>query len=212
MGMRPMQLEQRRRPGQLVIRLMDGQESLWDTADCCLLDIPQECQVDVLDIIHVAGYVWRAAKVFQSSQEHREAFVWDRLERILEGDAKGVVAGLRRMATIRGLSGAALREVRTVCRYLENNLHRMRYDKYLREGYPIATGVIEGACRHLVKDRMERSGMRWTLEGAQAMLNVRSTIASSYWNQFNQFRMAAEQQRLHPQATLDHSGRATVRM
>jgi hypothetical protein len=207
-----MQTEQRRRPGQLVIRLMDGQESLWNTADCCLSDVPPECQVDVLDIIHVAGYVWHAAKAFESSQEHREAFVWGRLERILEGDAKGVVAGLRRMATIRGLCGIARREVRDVCRYLENNLHRMRYDEYLREGYPIATGVIEGACRHLVKDRMERSGMRWTLEGAQAMLNVRSTIASSYWNEFNQFRMAADQKRLHVHAALVHDGQARVRV
>jgi hypothetical protein len=207
-----MQVDQRRRPGQLVIRLMDGQESLWDTADCCLADVPPECQVDVLDIIHVAGYVWRAAKAFESSQEHREAFVWGRLERILEGDAKGVVAGLRRMATIRGVNGIALREVCGVCRYLENNLHRMRYDEYLREGYPIATGVIEGACRHLVKDRMERSGMRWTLEGAQAMLNVRSTIASSYWNEFNQFRMTAEQNRLHVHAALAHNGQATIRV
>ncbi len=204
------QVAQRRRPGQLVIRLMDGQPSLWDAADCCLADVPPECQVDVLDILHVAGYVWRAAKAFESSQEHREAFVWGRLERILEGDAKGVVAGLRRMATIRGLCGIPLREILDVCRYLENNLHRMRYDEYLREGYPIATGVIEGACRHLVKDRMERSGMRWTLEGAQAMLNVRSTIASSYWNEFNQFRMAAEQKRLHPHAALAHNRQAPV--
>jgi hypothetical protein len=207
-----MQVKQRRRPGQLVIRLMDGQPSLWNTADCCLADVPPECQVDVLDIIHVAGYVWRAAKAFESLQEHREAFVWGRLERILEGDVKGVVAGLRRMATIRGLCGIALREVRDVCRYFENHLHRMRYDEYLREGYPIATGVIEGACRHLVKDRMERSGMRWTLEGAQAMLNVRSTIASSYWNEFNQFRMAAEQKRLHLHAALAHNGRTTIRV
>ncbi len=156
--------------------------------------------------------MWRAAKAFESSQEHREAFVWGRLERILEGDAKGVVAGLRRMATLRGMCGIALREVCDVCRYLENNLHRMHYDEYLREGYPIATGVIEGACRHLVKDRMERSGMRWTLEGAQAMLNVRSTIASSYWNEFNQFRMAAEQKRLHVHAALVHNGQTTVRV
>jgi hypothetical protein len=207
-----MQVQQRRGPGQLVIRLMDGQPSLWDTADCCLADVPSECQVDVLDIIHVAGYVWRAAKAFEGLQEHREAFVWERLERILEGDVKGVVAGLRRMATIRGLCGIALREVRDACRYFENHLHRMRYDEYLREGYPIATGVIEGACRHLVKDRMERSGMRWTLKGAQAMLNVRSTIASSYWNEFNQFRMAAEQKRLHVHAALAHDGRTTVRV
>ena len=97
---------------------------------------------------------------------------------------------------------AQRKEVDRVCGYFENNLHRMRYDVYLREGYPIATGVIEGACRHLVKDRMERSGMRWTLDGAGAMLNVRAVFASSCWNDFNQRRMADEQQRLHSHAQL----------
>ena len=78
----------------------------------------------------------------------------------------------------------------------------MGYDEYLRAGYPITTGVIEGACRHLVKDRLERSGMRWTLAGAAAMLNIRAVIASSFWNDFNRRCMTAEQHRLHPNAQL----------
>ena len=60
----------------------------------------------------------------------------------------------------------------------------MRYGEYLAAGYPIATGVIEGACRHVVKDRMERSGMRWTREGAQNLLHLRCLKASGLWNQF----------------------------
>ncbi len=59
----------------------------------------------------------------------------------------------------------------------------MRYNEYLAKGYPIATGVIEGACRHLVKDRMERTGMRWTQANAQAMLDVRALYQSSYWDE-----------------------------
>jgi hypothetical protein len=196
------QVEKRRRPGQRVIRLMDGQPSLWDAAALCLASIPAAETVEILDVVHVASYVWRAAKVFQQSTEHREAFVWDRLERILGGDTKGVIGGLRRMATQRGLTGANRREITTVCRYFENNLQRMRYDVYLHAGYPIATGVIEGACRHLVKDRLERSGMRWTLAGAKAMLNIRAVVASDHWEEFNQCRMANEQARLHPHAAL----------
>ena len=61
----------------------------------------------------------------------------------------------------------------TVCNYFENNASRMRYDEYLAADYPIATGVIEGACRHVIKDRMEQGGMRWTLAGAEAMLKLR---------------------------------------
>ena len=86
----------------------------------------------------------------------------------------------------------------TACNYLANNVHRMRYDEYLKAGYPIATGVIEGACRHVIKDRMEQGGMRWTLEGAKAMLNVRSVLASSESKNFSQWRQTEEAKRVHP--------------
>lgn len=74
----------------------------------------------------------------------------------------------------------------------------MKYDEYLRRGYPIASGVIEGACRHLVKDRMERSGMRWTLEGARSMLHVRAAFQSAHWESFLRDRMSNEAKRIHP--------------
>lgn len=196
------QVEKRHKPGQPIVLLMDGQASLWDAAQTCLEDLPDSKLIEILDIVHVASYVWRAAKVFESTMEHREAFVWDRLERILSGQTKNVIAGLRRMAALRNLSGPRRREIETVCGYFTNNLERMAYNEYLRAGYPIASGVIEGACRHLVKDRLERSGMRWTLNGAQAMLDVRAVLASSFWNDFHQRRMASEQQRLHPHAHL----------
>lgn len=197
------QIDKRRQPGQPIVVLMDGQESLWDAAAGCFDGVPSDSAiVEILDIVHVAGYVWRAAKTLATTTEHREAFVWDRLGRILAGDVKGVIAGLRQTATKRGLKGPARKEIDTVCGYFENHACRMRYDEYLRAGYPIATGVIEGACRHLVKDRLERTGMRWTLAGAAAMLNIRAIIASSFWTEFNQRRMTAEQQRLHPNAKL----------
>ena len=75
----------------------------------------------------------------------------------------------------------------------------MKYDEYLRKGYPIASGVIEGACRSYVKDRMERSGMRWTREGAQSMLDVRSEYVNGNWQEFQAFRMEEEADRLYPQ-------------
>jgi hypothetical protein len=196
----------RRQSGQPVIRLMDGQPSLWEAADACLDDFLEELRaarevnhwIDILDIIHVSSYVWRAAKVFHNHQEHREAFAHERLLRILRGDVLGVVMGLRRMATQRGLRGAQLKEITTVCNYFVNNAARMRYQEYLQAGYPIATGVIEGACRHLIKDRMEQGGMRWTLAGAEAMLNVRAVSASSEWEAFGRWRQLEEAQRVHP--------------
>jgi hypothetical protein len=196
----------RRQPGQPIIRLMDGQSSLWEASDMCLEEFALELEksqeskllVDILDIIHVSGYVWKGAKAFYSHKEHQEAFAQDRLLRILQGDVSGVVTGMRRMATQRGLKGAALKEVTTACNYFENNAHRMRYDEYLQAGYPIASGVIEGACRHVIKDRMEHGGMRWTLAGAEAMLHVRSVCASSEWDNFGSWRQAEEAKRIYP--------------
>lgn len=92
------------------------------------------------------------------------------------------------MATLHGLTGELRREIDTVRRYFTTHAERMRYDVYLAKGCPIASGVIEGACRHLVKDRMERSGMRWTHGGAQAMLDVRAVRQSSYWDAFHEQR------------------------
>ncbi len=196
------QVAQRRRPDQPLIRLMDGQKSLWDVADACLDSVPASETVDILDILHVSQYVWRAAGAFCNTYEHREAFAREWLLRILQGDVRGVIRKLRRMATSRGLAGKKRKEITIVCRYFKNNAARMRYDEYLRNGYPIATGVIEGACRHLVKDRMERSGMRWRLDGAQAMLNVRAVWQSSYWERFQIWRIKHEQATLHPHRTL----------
>src|SRR5579862_2373555 len=196
----------RHQTGQPVIRLMDGQPSLWNAADACLDDFiedlgqKQEAKllIDILDIIHVSAYVWRAAKVFHTHKEHQEAFAHERLLRILRGEVSGVVKGLRRMATEHDLRGTQLKEITTVCNYFENNAHRMRYDEYLKAGYPIATGVIEGACRHIIKDRMEQGGMRWRLVGAEAMLNVRAVSASSEWEDFARWRQLEEAKRVHP--------------
>jgi hypothetical protein len=195
------QLATRRRPDQRVVRLLDGQVSLWKAADDCL-GLSADQTVDILDILHVSSYVWRAAKVFHSEREQQEAFARDRLLRILRGEVRKVVSGMRQSGSKRCLSGSAAEELRTVCGYLAGNADRMRYDEYLRRGYPIATGVIEGACRHLVKDRLERSGMRWRLRGAQAMLDLRAVYQSSYWEQFHVHRVEEEQQQLHPHREL----------
>jgi hypothetical protein len=198
------QASARAQPGQPIVRLMDGQQSLWDAADMCLEDLvakreaaDEAALVDILDIVHVSGYVWKAAKAFYGHKEQQEAFVQERLLRILRGEVLAVIRGMRQMASQRGLKGSARKDVTTTCNYFQNNAHRMRYDQYLQAGYPIASGVIEGACRHVIKDRMEHGGMRWTLPGAQAMLHVRCVCASSAWDNFSQWRQAEEAKRVH---------------
>jgi len=96
----------------------------------------------------------------------------------------------------------SLKKLTRICNYFEGNRGRMRYDAYLAAGYPIASGVIEGACRHLVKDRMERAGMRWTIDGAQAMLDLPSTYVNDQWSALETHRIHAEAQRLYPQPQL----------
>jgi hypothetical protein len=200
----------RHRAKQPIIRLMDGQPILWESADACLDDFIQERRkadeeiavIDILDILHVSGYVWKAAKAFYGHKEQQEAFAQERLLRILKGEVASVVRGLRHMAARHSLRGSTRDEIETVCNYFEKNAKRMRYDEYLKAGYPIATGVIEGACRHVIKDRMEQGGMRWTLEGAQAMLNVRAVNASSEAERFHNWRQLEDAKRVHPHREL----------
>ena len=128
----------------------------------------------------------------------RKWCVRERVLRVLQGKVELVIRGLREMGTKRQLTGTKKTKLKKLCAYLENNRERMRYDEYLAKGYPIASGVIEGACRHLVKDRMERAGMHWTRAGAQAKLDVRSIQITGAWDQYQAFRIAYETKRLYP--------------
>ena len=134
--------------------------------------------------------------------DHAIAPLGDPLLRILRGEVKGVIKGFRRLGTTSKLKGESAKDLARICGYLEKNAHRMQYDEYLRRGYPIASGVIEGACRHLVKDRMERSGMRWTLEGARSMLHVRAAFQSHHWESFLKQRMKRQTEQTHPHRDL----------
>ncbi|TWT56271.1 ISKra4 family transposase [Allorhodopirellula solitaria] len=193
------EVQSRRAKDQKLIVLMDGQEASWDTSAMHFCD---EQTVEILDFLHVAVYVWAAAALFHQSSEMKEAFTYDRLARLLAGDVKGVIRGLRRMGSLHKLTGEYAEDCARITGYLEKHAARMKYDEYLAMGYPICSGVIEGACRHLVKDRMERSGMRWSLEGARSMLHVRAAYQSDYWNQFHDERKARIMDRTHTNRSL----------
>ena len=193
-----LRVDDRHQRGQPLVCLCDGQPSLWETIDRTLEPGPAAEKVEILDLLHACKYVWDAAKVFHDHREHQEAFARQRMDRLLSGGVAGVIRGLRRMATDQKLADEKLKAINTVCGYLKNNAARMKYDEYLQAGYPIATGVIEGACRYLVKDRMERSGMRWSLQGAQAMLHVRSIHHSHERTDFDKHRILNEQKSLYP--------------
>lgn len=179
-----------------MVHLCDGQEALWDARE---QHLPQRNTTNILDLLHVTPRLWQAAHVFYAEKsDAAEQFVRDRVLKVLQGKGDLVIRGMREMGTKRRLTGSKKATLTRLCAYLENNLERMRYDEYLTKGYPIASGVIEGACRHLVKDRMERAGMHWTREGAQAMLDVRSIHTNGDWDQYQRFRITLATEQLYP--------------
>ena len=174
---------------QPAIVLCDGERALWTTFAAMLL----RPFVGILDLWHALTYLWLAAKVFHGAKGAQEAFVTARLRMLLEGKVGGVIKGLKQMGTQQGLTGEKQRTLAKVVGYFERNRDHMQYDAYLRAGYPIGSGVIEGACRHVIKDRMERAGMLWTLEGAGALLRLRVVHTNGHWNEYQEYRIRSEQ-------------------
>jgi hypothetical protein len=180
--------------------LCDGQEALWDA---CAAALPEEHYVAILDLLHVTPRLWNAAKTLYGVKGKQVVpCVRQWVTEVLEGKVGTVLSRLRRLGTERGLSGVKKKTLGRITSYLNKNRQRMRYDEYLRQGYPIASGIIEGACRHLIKDRMERAGMHWTMEGAQGMLNVRSVWIGDHWCEFQHQWIRRETERLYPQRNL----------
>jgi len=152
----------------------------------------------IVDIIHVIEYLWDAGRAFYpEAGSELESWVQNRLVEILRGRAGYVAGGMRRSATRRGLLSAERKPVDACANYLLTYAPCLKYDHYLEQGFPIATGVIEGACRHLVKDRMEVTGARWSLTGAEAVLRLRALRSSNDFDEYWRFHEKKEYERNH---------------
>jgi hypothetical protein len=152
----------------------------------------------IVDIIHVIEYLWDAGRAFHpKASEKLENWVRVRLLEILRGKAGYVAGGMRRSATLRSLGSNDRKPVDTCANYLLTCAPYLKYNQYLAQGFPIATGVIEGACRHLVKDRMEVTGARWSLTGAEAVLRLRALRSSHDFDEYWTFHEAREYERNH---------------
>jgi hypothetical protein len=179
-----------------LIFLSDGERALHDRQSEYL----PENVICILDLFHVMERLWKVAWCFfdeASQKQEAQKWVEKELRMLLEGKVGYVIGGLRQMMTKRELKGTRRQTVREVVGYFERNRERMRYDNYLEAGYPIGSGVVEGACRHLVKDRLERAGMRWHPDGAQAMLNLRATYLNGEWDSFWSYHVEQEDERLY---------------
>lgn len=162
----------------------------------------------ILDFIHVAEYLWKAAYSFlPESSPAAEAWVSHRLAEVLRGKSSAVAAGITRSATLRKLPKATRKAADKCAAYLVKNRPLLRYDDALAAGLPIATGVIEGACRHLVKDRMDITGARWSLDGADAVLRLRALRSSGDFDEYWRFHLARERDRNHLSRYADRTPR-----
>jgi len=186
------------------VALVDGNrtqiEYLHKLADERKLDL-----IIVVDFIHVAQYVWQASlALFPDNQSEQDSWVREHLIEVLRGKASLVAAGIRRSATLRAMAAAERQAVDDCADYLLNYSPYLQYDKALAEGVPIATGVIEGACRHLVEDRMNLTGARWSLSGAEAVLRLRALRSSNDFDAYWQFHEQQEHERNHASHYADH--------
>jgi hypothetical protein len=180
---------------KVLVCLMDGELALWQLQKEWL-----GRAIGILDLFHVLERLWDVAYCFHTEgSDAAEEFVTHRLRMLLEGKVGYLIGGLKRLRDQHDLRGEKRRTVTATIRYYENNRQHMRYDEYLAAGYPIGSGVAEGACRHLVKDRLEGTGMRWTVNGAQAMLSLRAIYLNGDWDAFVTHHMETEQTTLYGQ-------------
>jgi hypothetical protein len=178
-----------------VVCLMDGEKALRAEQHVWL---PRA--IGVLDIWHVLERLWLVAHCFHCEGSPDAAkFVEHRLRALLEGRVGYVIGYFRRLLTsdAKRLSAAKRHTINAAVTYFENNRQYMKYDEYLAAGYPIGSGVAEGACRHVVKDRLELTGMRWTVAGAQSMLHLRAIYINDDWQLFQNYYIETEQARLY---------------
>jgi hypothetical protein len=186
--------EQRRR----WVVLVDGQRDQIKRVEHAARKVGAEITI-VLDIVHVLEYLWSAAYAFhKDGTPDAEAWVEHQLVKLLGGASGGAIAkSMRLMAKTRGLDKETSARVEKAAGYLVKHTRLLHYDRALADGLPIATGVIEGACRYLVQDRMGRTGARWSLAGAEAILRLRALRASGDFDDYWQFHLAKEHERTH---------------
>ncbi len=162
--------------------MADGDRALWTQKEAHFPGMTED-----LDFYHVSEYLWEIAHMFLA-EGSKEATQWVKKKEVqLKAGRVGyMIGGLKQMLTkgkrIRG-QGKQNR-LKQIIGYFQRNRYRMQYDEYLALGYPIGTGAVEGTCKNLVKERMEGSGMRWTVAGAEAVLKLRSVYQSHYWSDF----------------------------
>jgi hypothetical protein len=154
--------------------------------------------IQILDFIHANEYLWKVANaLFGETDDQRLAWMKTRTHSMLSGKTKRLIAEFRRLAKQPKTRKTARLQLLATANYFERNLPYLDYPTYLAHGWPIASGVIEGACRHLVKDRCELSGMRWSQNGAENLLRLRAVAENHDWDDYHAYRKQQRHLRLY---------------
>jgi hypothetical protein len=152
----------------------------------------------VLDFIHASEYLWDVAnRLLGENHPKRLDWMAHQTLRILSGQTRQVIADFRRMANKKKTKTSLRDQLNKTANYFERNLPFMDYPTCLANGWPIASGVIEGACRHFVKDRCELSGMRWNQTGAENLLRLRAVAENDDWDTYHTYRKQQRHARLY---------------
>jgi hypothetical protein len=147
----------------------------------------------VIDIIHVLSYLWGAGfALCAKNTKKTEVWVTRFLGKLLTQPVESVTADIQRSLAQRRIPVAARKPIDDCVRYFTANAHWMRYAEFLAAGLPIATGVIEGACRHLIQDRLGITGARWGVAGAEAILKLRALHTNGDWDDYWRFHQQRE--------------------
>ncbi len=178
-----------------LVAVMDGALCLWTLLTSLLAGVNW---VGILDIIHVAEYLWKVGNALhgEKTPEGRK-WVYDHLLAILQGRVGRVIGGLKQILSKRKLRAGQRKALREAISYFENHREWMLYDEYLAAGYPIGSGVVESTCGHTVKSRMEGTGRRWSIKGAESTLLLRSVYTSKDWDAYWEAHRKLERKRLY---------------
>jgi hypothetical protein len=186
-------IRERLRLGNELVCILDGEPSLWR-----LVYRYFPAAFFVLDIFHVLEHIADVAHCFYKEKSpEAKKFVRQRLRMLLTGNVGRLIGGLKQILVKRKLTNSQKYRIGKAIGYLERNKRHMRYDLCLEKGYPIGSGVIEGACRNLINDRLELTGMRWTFAGAESVIRLRAVYINSDWKDFWRFRRKSESNRLY---------------
>ena len=176
-----------------LIGVMDGAKALWTCFQEVFKDMKNKLLI--LAIIHVLEYIWLIAHVkYKEGSEQAKRYVYEKLLLILQGKTASYILELQNEMLSGVWKRSHKKTFEKVITYLKNHKQYMQYDEYLARGYPIGSGVVESACSHVVKNRMEVAGARWSVSGAEAILQLRSVVKSQDWNDYWEFYTSRTQQ------------------